>query len=90
LSGIISLIDKNYILDKRGIAFKAGYDYYKEYSFDAIQLKNQVKQAKGIEELNRVLAKVKPISREETRHIIKDRANILIESQDDLAELEEF
>ena len=86
MSGIISLIGKNYILDKRGIAFKAGYDYYKEYSFDAIQLKNQVKQAKDFEDLNRVLAKIKPISREETRKIIKAKAEDLIEAQDELAE----
>ncbi len=30
-AGIITLIDKHYVIDKRGIAFKAAYDYYNEY-----------------------------------------------------------
>ena len=87
---IISLIDKHYVLDKRGIAFKAGYDYYREYSFDAIQLKQEAKQAKNYQELNSTLAKIKPISRAKTRGIIKTKSEDLIEAQDDLADLEEF
>ncbi|MFX0172350.1 MAG: hypothetical protein ACFE9L_10545 [Candidatus Hodarchaeota archaeon] len=89
-AGIISLVDKTYILDKRGITFKAAYDFYKEYSFDAIYLKQEAKQAKNYEDLRFALTKIKPVSREETRKIIKDKAEALIESQDDLAHLESY
>ncbi|MHA2243895.1 MAG: hypothetical protein ACXADY_02910 [Candidatus Hodarchaeales archaeon] len=89
-AGIITLIDKHYVLDKRGIAFKAAYDYYNEYSFNAIDLNNRIKQAKNSDEILLILDEIEPISRKETRQIIKQKANSLIEAQDDLAELEEF
>ena len=89
-AGIISLVDKHYILDKRGITFKAAYDYYSEYSFNAIDLNNRIKQANSTGEISLILEEIKPISRNETRKILTEKANSLIEAQDDLAELEEF
>ncbi len=89
-AGIITLIDKHYVVDKKGIAFKAAYDYYTEYSFNAIDLNNRIKQAKTLDEVQLILDEIEPMSREETRRIIKQKANSLIEAQDDLAELEEF
>ena len=73
----------NYTLLKNGV-------YYREYSFDAIQLKQEAKQAKNYQKLSSTLAKIKPISRAETREIIKSKSEDLIEAQDDLADLEEF
>jgi len=89
-AGIIAKIDKHYVLDKRGITYKAAYDYYREYSFDAIELKRRVKQAKNYDDLKSILSEIKPSSRDRTRKIIKEEAKDLIEAQDDLAELEEY
>lgn len=89
-AGIVSLVNKQYVLDKRGVAFKAGYDYHREYSFDAIELNKQIKAANSTEEIQTILQEIKPMPRAETRQIIKVKALDLIEAQDDLAELEDY
>jgi hypothetical protein len=61
-----------------------GYDYYRQYSFDAIDLNRRIKAANSTEEIQAILQEIQPMPRAETRRIIKANAETLIEAQDDL------
>ncbi len=87
-SGVVSLVNGVYQLDKRGITMKAAHTWNGKNSFDGIKLKQKIRKAKSVDELTKIISGIQPIDRGIAIDEISIIAQDLIEAQDDLSDLE--
>ncbi len=89
-SGVVSKQQNNtYVLDGRGIVLAGSYEVMKNNEWVTFDLKKQISKAKTIEELNKILTELKPLSKTTKNNIII-KGEMLLEIQEDLQRLDEI
>ncbi len=92
-AGMIKKVGDLYTVDTRGIVMASTYEWYTKNTWNALDMIRDLDTTNNINEYEKVLAIIQPISDTEidkARETIKVRAEEIIEAQKDLAVLDTF